>query len=398
MASSPSCVLPPRKSSILQPTSSFHMSCNGVSFPLLALAFDTPALSSEQVASLLATSNKSFDALYQRCLGPTRLTARSTKVHVMAVPAAAPPGVWVSTSVNICATLDEVRALHNNSTQSTVHFSDDILDSKVLYTVEDSPEQVVLVRWQALQYGLPVHHRDVVLLETHRDFDWPDGRRAYGYAQDSISLPCCEDLYDAFQLVRGSMRNSGLVFVESDNVEGQLEVHFHCEMDLKGSIPSWLATRLLRQSAVLHLTCLTTRLHETRLTKRVKCQYVVLVDKVFCWACTQFWRLEAQSTRVCVDCANDYSSDPAHPQLLDSSVQGYFPILRHRASTTAGLNPLRKLKSVSSFDDKRSTENESDDIEWTATMTSNLAVLGDDWREKSVSTRPSRSKSAFYVW
>ncbi|KAG9400862.1 hypothetical protein AC1031_010300 [Aphanomyces cochlioides] len=440
-------VPPPRKSSVLSEASRVIRPEDRAFYPLPASAFHLPPLSALEIDSFVATASRSFDVLFNRCVSTELLWPPASQAHSVHL-VYGNPITTRSASVFACAkmyaTLGDIVALKDR-TESIQHVAEDVLDSKILYEVVDTPRESIYVRWEALAFNLPLLHRDVCVVEAQREFDYVNGRRGWGFAQHSVNLDGCRELHEPpYNLVRGTMYHSGMLAFES-GVHGLLDVYFQLEIDLKGLVPIWLTKMQVAKRAKRHLKALSTCIHEKRLTERIQYQFVVLVPKeerthcsrctkafnawrrkcycrvcgeVFCWSCTQFWRVEQRPRRVCLLCASVYQAPAGqyyHDPLLNSNLQalisnGDVAVIprRQRASTsvTARSTSLfgRRKLGLTSFEEKRSTEMLSD-MDQFETVPSTEAIFGDDNRppmlealDSNRQTRGRRAKSEFYVW
>ncbi|EQC25595.1 hypothetical protein SDRG_16527 [Saprolegnia diclina VS20] len=266
-------------------------------------------------------------------------------------------------SAKMAASLDEVRdVVANVSTEAMAQSlrvrADDVMDMKVLYRLQsptpDAPHRHVLVRWVAIACPTPLQNRDFCVLEVQDQVRLASGQRAWVVAQHSVRLPCCPDLKSAFQLVRGAIANSGMLFAES-NEAGVLYAHSHVEMDLKGNLPSFVYKKLMKRR-VSHIVDLQSTIVSRRTKKerslsatmhfsprhqatpavhvpsseRSHCNYCSkrfhafrhkhhcsTCGEIFCSKCTGTWKsMHASTQRVCVTCSNaicDRFSDAQSP-------------------------------------------------------------------------------------
>ncbi|OQS00790.1 hypothetical protein ACHHYP_02707 [Achlya hypogyna] len=274
-------------------------------------------------------------------------------------------------SATLAATLDEVVDLMSNATGDQVlytlrHCAEDILDMKVLYTLESSAQRRVLVRWYALACPTPLQNRDFCVVEVQDAFALPSGLRAWAIAQHSVRLPSCPDLKSAFQLVRGAVANSGLLVVETAEA-GVLHAHSHCEMDFKGALPSFLYKKLMKRRAS-HLTAIDTYVHDRRVQGcfQPSQNYVPAADRshcsfcskrfhafrhkyhcatcgdVFCSKCTGAWKARGGTQRVCVNCSGGLCE--SYSDAAQSPVFGLSP---HHAPRTFRTQSQRAPSLVS---------------------------------------------------
>ncbi|OQS00130.1 hypothetical protein THRCLA_06204 [Thraustotheca clavata] len=242
--------------------------------------------------------------------------------------------------LSVSGSLEEVRAMLCNLTTDQMkftvqHHTDGIIDMAMLHHVTEpslqDPFLHVVVRWFVMECPKPLNHRDFCVLETQREWVLPSGHRAWAIAQHSVTLPSCPELKSNMQLIRGSLYNSGLLFVESD-LPGVLNVYSHMEINLKGSMPSWLYRNILKRH-VARIGHIASTIHEFRMAECVQSYFVVMVPhsershctqclkrfhalrrkwscrtcgEVFCWKCTGSFEPKGSKQkdhRVCSFCA-----------------------------------------------------------------------------------------------
>ncbi|KAH9135454.1 hypothetical protein LEN26_006412 [Aphanomyces euteiches] len=248
---------------------------------------------------------------------------------------------------HVSATLREVRELYvAHSTRAYRELNrivtrNDTIDSMQLYTITDSENEHIDVRWFAYKSPLPgiVLPRDMCFIEIQQPFQW-EGRQGYATGITDIDMKCCPDLRKALGLLRISCFRVGYIFLETD-VPGQLEVTHHYQMDFHGQLPHWAlraamkvrlknirdVDRYLREKRLSNTSFLpTTELIPT--ANRSRCflcqtKFSMLRSKtqcrkcgeVMCRTCTRVWTIqnggiEAQVS-VCTPCSLNPSQDMA---------------------------------------------------------------------------------------
>ncbi|KAJ0395573.1 hypothetical protein P43SY_000681 [Pythium insidiosum] len=143
------------------------------------------------------------------------------------------------------ATLEEVVDFFDHSTTEKVKeyaaTQDDWLDGVVLYSLV-APDHAnnfmhqITAKWSCISMpSAIIKDRDFVTLECQDVFTDTTGRRGWVRAYQSITLACCPNLQSELGLVRGTMHNSGFVFVESER-EGFLDCVFSAQVNLNGNL------------------------------------------------------------------------------------------------------------------------------------------------------------------
>ncbi|EQC25599.1 hypothetical protein, variant [Saprolegnia diclina VS20] len=158
-------------------------------------------------------------------------------------------------STTLHASFQELTALLTKSTiePGQLPFKqphDGVVDSAIVLEIPSAlAHRRIFVRWMAIECLKPLRNRDFCLLEVHDTVLLPTGARAFVISQHSIRLhEACPDMEGSIGLVRGSLYNSGFVVMET-SVHSVLEVRAIVDMDLKGRVPSFLHTRIVRQRA-----------------------------------------------------------------------------------------------------------------------------------------------------
>ncbi|OQS06730.1 hypothetical protein THRCLA_01241 [Thraustotheca clavata] len=157
------------------------------------------------------------------------------------------------------ATIDEVANLHDFNTrdqclQYIEHITSDMVDMIPLYTLHTPspkhPHRRMYLKWCATHSPMPmIKDRDFVYIEAQDEFLFASGRRGWGLCQYSVDLPFAPCLQEtAMGLVRGTLYQTGIVFLESDTA-GVLDVIYHIASDFKGSIPHFVCKMGIKKRA-----------------------------------------------------------------------------------------------------------------------------------------------------
>ncbi|KAL0585605.1 hypothetical protein ABG067_004747 [Albugo candida] len=152
---------------------------------------------------------------------------------------------YVCGATRVKATQEEIARFFDTSTTSKMRtfahlYNEDILDSVVLHTLvrptaENQMHQVT-VKWTAIEIPSPfIRNRDFCTLECQDVFQDQKGHRGWVRSIHSIQLDSCPDLRHKLGYIRGSMYNTGYVFMESEQ-KGYLDL-VHCvQVSLKGNL------------------------------------------------------------------------------------------------------------------------------------------------------------------
>ncbi|OQR89590.1 hypothetical protein THRCLA_22664 [Thraustotheca clavata] len=208
------------------------------------------SLGQNNICKLLLLNQHFYDPNLWPCVRNTLLV----RVFQGLPPPSEPNIIPFRASTMVNATFQEVSWILSNLTteqiENSMHkYANDVLDMKILYHIAaPASNQQIFVRWMAIECPKPLRNRDFCVLEVHHQTVLESGRRAYLISQHSIRLPGCPDLKSAYNLVRGSIYNSGIIITET-NTPGVLEIQTHFQMDLKGKVPQWYHKYILRQRA-----------------------------------------------------------------------------------------------------------------------------------------------------
>ncbi|EQC33812.1 hypothetical protein SDRG_08495 [Saprolegnia diclina VS20] len=241
---------------------------------------------------------------------------------------------------SMAATIDQVQDAMANLTDdqmqaSLEHYTSDLVDMAILHRIVSpttkEPGMHAVVRWFVAECPTPLNNRDFCVLEVQRQWALASGRRAWAVSQHSIRLPTCPELKPSLKLIRGSLYNSGYLFLETDT-PGRLEVHGRVELDFKGVAPAWIYKTIMkhrassliklsqwineapsikaRSSLLVPLVPLSDRKHCQLCTRKfsplrwkANC---CACGEVFCWKCTQGIRIKGrmrEPQRMCFECA-----------------------------------------------------------------------------------------------
>ncbi|KDO27069.1 hypothetical protein SPRG_07780 [Saprolegnia parasitica CBS 223.65] len=235
-------------------------------------------LGQHNMAKLLVTLSESFlDAQAFPCVK----TSRSMHLYQGLAPPSEPNIIPFRAATTVQATFRELKHLLCNVTSeqmtNAVHkYAYEVLDMAILHEIPTpTPQQRMFVRWMATECPPPLRRRDFCVLEVHYEALLGNGKRAFLISQHSIRLSSCPDLKSAYNLVRGSIYNSGTIIMETDS-PGILNVRTHTQMDLKGRVPSWLHKVVVRQR-VARLQSLHASLQDLRLGETLDGTYIPMV-------------------------------------------------------------------------------------------------------------------------
>ncbi|KDO27071.1 hypothetical protein SPRG_07782 [Saprolegnia parasitica CBS 223.65] len=254
-------------------------------------------------------------------------------------------------STTIHASFQELIALFTKSTVEPGQLPfkqphDGVVDSAIVLEIPSTlAHRRIFVRWMAIECLKPLRNRDFCLLEVHDNVLLPTGARAFVISQHSIRLhEACPDMEGSVGLVRGSMYNSGIVVTET-TVQGVLEVRAIVDMDLKGRVPSFLHTRIVRQRAArlqtIHHSIQVSRVKgrptEVQRDSRSHCagchksfasffrqwhrkHNCAICGEIFCRHCTQSCTAEPQK-RVCNACVGSMVEYTLRSPFTDPSAE-----------------------------------------------------------------------------
>nr|CCA19746.1 conserved hypothetical protein [Albugo laibachii Nc14] len=234
---------------------------------------------------------------------------------------------YVCGATRVKATHEEIARFFDTSTTSKMRtfarlYNEDVLDTVVLHTlvcptVENQMHQVT-VKWTAVEIPSPfIRNRDFCTLECQDVFQDQKGQRGWVRSIHSIQLDCCPDMRHKLGYIRGSMYNTGYVFMESEE-KGYLDL-VHCvQVSLKGNLrlprPIYFLACRRRVLLIAHFTkhLQQKRLSQLRLlgdldlvakNERTQCdicqiRFHLFLRKMRCRACGEV---------VCADCSQSFT-------------------------------------------------------------------------------------------
>ncbi|RHZ25651.1 hypothetical protein DYB37_005783 [Aphanomyces astaci] len=245
----------------------------------------------------------------------------------------APVGAVLTLHVtNVEGTLEDAASLMQSTnpadyTAYCAAFAPDVSDSATLYTLRTpsaaKPREYAAVKWQCFESPTSlVKSRDVCYVEAQQDVTLHHGVKGWARCMQSIDLPCCPNLQDSHDLVRGWLHYGGYLFTET-TIPGEMQIiHVQC-MDFKGHLPQFLVklsskarmktlARLHRHFAQAAVSFYRAPLKSTR---RRKCMLCTVGPQLTCSKCLQgvcmncnkYWKMttpEGRKTRVCYACSS----------------------------------------------------------------------------------------------
>ncbi|OQR84993.1 hypothetical protein ACHHYP_12466 [Achlya hypogyna] len=244
----------------------------------------------------------------------------------------------------IKASLEEVAAVFSTDSTDKYRkyakvFAPDYLDCANLCNLvvpnDENPMHYIGMKWHAVKSPtLFARARDFCILECQDEFvDRKTGRRGWVSSMHSVNSANCPIMESSHQLIRGSIYRSGFVFIESADDPSLLEVVHVLQADLKGNIPSYLVSHIMKRRVVAlgrfetyfarrHLTAhgfADSLVAKADSAECAVCQHAFHFDlskhncrkcgQVVCRKCSSVWRaLTAdvhgkQNLRICTRCA-----------------------------------------------------------------------------------------------
>ncbi|KDO26468.1 hypothetical protein SPRG_08271 [Saprolegnia parasitica CBS 223.65] len=322
-------------------------------FPLPLDHFPKPHMSVAEKAFFQSVARKSCTKVIyyaRRHGGPVSwvpLTSAKARVQVFRgkIPGDTSSLSYYCAVSYIKATLEEVAAVFSTDSTDKYRkyakvFAPDYLDCANLCNLvvpnDENPMHYIGMKWHAVKSPtLFARPRDFCVLECQDEFvDRKTGRRGWVSSMHSVSSSNCPNMESSLQLVRGSIYRSGFVFVECAEDPTRLEVVHVLQADLKGNIPSYLVSQIMKRRVVAlgrfesyfqrrHLTA--QGFAETLVAKHESSECAVCqhafhfatlhkhncrkCGQVVCRKCSSVWRaLTAdasgkQNLRICTRCA-----------------------------------------------------------------------------------------------
>ncbi|CAH0521873.1 unnamed protein product [Peronospora belbahrii] len=323
--------------------------------PLRENHFEAPQLSTRERAYLVRKSCEAAQELVGRARstgGPitwhhvekhngVQLYAGSLRpnaTRATALPVASMCGV-----TSVPGTMQEVALLFElSSTRQMKEFArahrEWFYDGIVLHTLaprtKEKPLHQVTAKWMVMQMPDGVPHRDFCYLECQDKFIDAKGRKGWVLGQHSIKLPGVDDLKQEFGFVRGSLYNSGLVVVESEERPGYLDVIYLVQLNLKDRTP--VPMSLLR-SRVLFVAQVRNMLRSKRLNEQRYLSDLELVPRKYrskCAVCQDSFSLLLLRKMSCRKCG----------EVVCAACSKDFPIENRNFAATNGGSEVRKLR------------------------------------------------------
>ncbi|KAG7394696.1 hypothetical protein PHYBOEH_004820 [Phytophthora boehmeriae] len=224
-------------------------------------------------------------------------------------------------------TIEEVAAYFNQQTtdKMVAKKADDVLDCGVLYNLVQNEPQNPFYRVSAkyLLYEGPSafsRERDYCFLECQNTFRHASGRRGWVLSMHSIKLPCCPEVDG---VVRGSMYQSGYVFVEAEK-DGYMDVMHSLQINFKSTsrLPHFLLNSALKRR-ILSVVTVSREIQSSRMGRQTLLKKKQLMPKrarALCVNCSRKFSLFVRKTRCRV--CGEVVCQPCAPQVLISVSRG----------------------------------------------------------------------------
>uniref|UniRef100_M4B5Z8 FYVE-type domain-containing protein n=1 Tax=Hyaloperonospora arabidopsidis (strain Emoy2) TaxID=559515 RepID=M4B5Z8_HYAAE len=213
--------------------------------------------------------------------------------------------------------IEEVANYFNQQTteQMRAKKAEDVLDCGVLYLLvrgdPKNPFYRVSAKYQLYEGPSAFsRERDYCFLECQNTFRHASGRRGWVLSMHSIKLPSCPEVDG---VVRGSMYQSGYVFVEAEK-KGYMDVMHSLQINFKSTnrLPHFLLNSALRRR-ILSVVTVSREIQTTRMGRQTllkKKQLMPKHSRVLCVNCARKFSLFVRKTRcrvcgevVCQPCA-----------------------------------------------------------------------------------------------
>ncbi|KAG2897486.1 hypothetical protein PC114_g14666 [Phytophthora cactorum] len=249
-------------------------------------------------------------------------------------------------------TIEEV-ASHFDQ-QTTDHMlskkADDVLDCGVLYSLVygDSKNPFYRVSAKYQLYEGPSafsRERDYCYLECQNTFRHASGRRGWVLSMHSIKLPSCPDVDG---VVRGSMYQSGYVFVEAEK-EGYMDVMHSLQINFKSTsrLPHFLLNSALKRR-ILSVVTISREIQTSRMGRQTLLRKKDLMPKrarALCGNCSRKFSLFVRKTRCRV--CGEVVCQPCAPQVMISSKHG--PIKTRVCTKCYHMSPSDEYEPIGAF-------------------------------------------------
>ncbi|CAI5716276.1 unnamed protein product [Hyaloperonospora brassicae] len=203
--------------------------------------------------------------------------------------------------------------------------AEDVLDCGVLYLLvrgdPKNPFYRVSAKYQLLEGPSAFsRERDYCFLECQNTFRHASGRRGWVLSMHSIKLPSCPEIDG---IVRGSMYQSGYVFVEAEK-KGYMDVMHSLQINFKSTnrLPHFLLNSALKRR-ILSVVTISREIQTTRMGRQTllkKKQLMPKRSRVLCVNCARKFSLFVRKTRCRV--CGEVVCQPCAPQVTISTKYG----------------------------------------------------------------------------
>ncbi|CAH0521839.1 unnamed protein product [Peronospora belbahrii] len=203
--------------------------------------------------------------------------------------------------------------------------AEDVLDCAVLYSLAEgdsnNPFYRVSAKYQLYEGPSAFsRERDYCFLECQNTFRHASGRRGWVLSMHSIKLPNCPEMDG---VVRGSMYQSGYVFVEAEK-EGYMDVMHSLQINFKSTsrLPHFMLNAALKRR-ILSVVTISREIQTTRMGRQTllkKKQLMPKRSRALCVNCARKFSLFVRKTRCRV--CGEVVCQPCAPQVMISTKQG----------------------------------------------------------------------------
>ncbi|ETP01380.1 hypothetical protein F441_21366 [Phytophthora nicotianae CJ01A1] len=265
-------------------------------------------------------------------------------------------------------TIEEVASYFDQQTTERMlaKKADDVLDCGVLYSLVQgdpkNPYYRVSAKYQLYEGPSAFsRERDYCYLECQNTFRHASGRRGWVLSMHSIKLPSCPDVDG---VVRGSMYQSGYVFVEAEK-EGYMDVMHSLQINFKSTsrLPHFLLNSALKRR-ILSVVTISREIQTSRMGRQTLLRKKDLMPKrarALCTLCSRKFSLFVRKTRCRV--CGEVVCQPCAPQVMISTKRG--PIKTrvctrcYHLSPSDEYEPVGALPSSHNGGDPRRMQNET---------------------------------------
>ncbi|KAH9068725.1 hypothetical protein Ae201684P_004426 [Aphanomyces euteiches] len=244
--------------------SSSHSASTSSKFPLPNDHFRVPKLSSNETEFFNSVARKSCTKViyYARLNGgpvtwiPISSPASShVQVYMGKMAGDTSSTSYFCATTQLHASLDQVAQVFRHESTAEFRefaksFAPDYFDCATLTNLvlpsDATPMHYIGLKWAAVESPtMFIKHRDFCFLECQDEFvDRRTGRRGWVNSMHSVSWDHCSPMEKSHGLVRASIYR--YVFIESDT-PNCLEVIHVLQVDLKGSLPQWVTSSVMRR-------------------------------------------------------------------------------------------------------------------------------------------------------